>query len=168
MKKKLVILGILVLLTGAYLSYLACPFSIGYEQVLQIEDAESQEVVSLPLASGGFTLKFQHSVHLTPVYEVYQVDSHNNMVLTETRFFSLGVGMPFTSEEGVFSNKEGEFCITGLNRKITNIPLRVSPIPDHTVIIDGKPYSLVSFGQPGGLINISTRKKWVFIEKKLL
>ncbi len=140
-------------------------YSIRYEQVLQIEDADSREVTQLPLGSGGFTLKFQHSVHLTPVYEVYQIDSDNNMVLTETRFFSLGVGMPFTSEEGVFSNKEGEFFITGLSRKFQRIPLRVSPIPDHTVIIDEKPYSLVSFGQPGGLINITTRKKWILIEK---
>ena len=157
-----------MLLSGACLSYLASYYSIRYEQVLKIKDFESRKTTILPLGSGGFTLKFQHSVHLTPVYEVYQIDSESNMVLTETKFFSLGVGMPFTPEEGVFSNKEGEFLITGLHRKYTNIPMRVSPIPDHTVIIDDKPYSLVSFGQPGGLIIITTRKRWVISKKELL
>lgn len=161
MKRTLIIAGVLAVLSAVCLWGFNHKYRIGYQQFLYVEDAGGREEAVLPLGTGRFTLKYTHSVHQTPVCEEYRTAEDNQMVLTETSFFSYGVGIPFTAEEGVFVYKEGKFFITGLHRGFRCIPMRVSAIPDHMIIIDGRSYPLLSFCEPGGLIKITTGKKRV-------
>jgi len=132
------------------------------EQVLFLEDQSGRKAAEILLGSSGFTLEYRHSVHLTPVYEVYEIGSGDKLLLKETRFYSLGVGMPFGAEEGTFSEEEGIFVLSGLNREFKSLPLRISAIPEHRVVIGGQAYLLLSFCEPDGVINIRTAKKWIF------
>jgi hypothetical protein len=55
-------------------------------------------------------------------------------ILKEVRYSSLGVGMPFTDEGGIFTNENGQFVLR-FDRTLQAIPIRVSPIPDHAIQI---------------------------------
>lgn len=155
-----VILIVLVLLGVFQFNYY-----IELKKYLVFKDMESSITTTLPLPEGTFTLQYLHSVHKTPVYEMYSVNDRGQLILTETRFSSLGVGMPYTPEEGTFSNEDGEFRITGLSRKYNQLPLRISSIPNHTVIIRRQAYPLLDFTKPDGLVIIRAVKRWVVIKR---
>lgn len=162
MKRKIVIMSltIFVLLSLFFLYY-----RILKGPVLVIEDVDHHTTTVIPATNGEFTLKFIHSVHHTPVFESYVINQGKDMMLTETRFYSLGVGMPFTDEGGTFSNEKGEFVIKNFNRKFNKIPLRVSPIPEHSIIIEGKIYPLLDFGEPESLITITADYQWFLVRR---
>ncbi|MDI3481794.1 MAG: hypothetical protein PWQ97_1449 [Tepidanaerobacteraceae bacterium] len=157
---EIIVIIFMVILAGFFSKY-----RIVHGIYLSIINAEKREFL-LPVPDRKFTLSFIHSVQKTPVYEVYYIDDDNNLVLKETRYYSLGVGLPFTDENGHFSNENGEFRITGLNRKFPSISIMVSPIPGHVIIIDGKTYPLLSFTKPEESINIKAVEKWNLISLK--
>lgn len=136
-----------------------------HSKYLSVTNSDKREFL-LPVPDRKFTLSFIHSVQKTPVYEIYYIDDNNNLILKETRYYSLGVGLPFTAESGHFSNENGEFRITGLNRKFPSISMMVSPIPGHVIIIGDKKYSLSSFTKPEESINIKAVEKWSLIRLK--
>ncbi|HHW03191.1 MAG TPA: DUF1850 domain-containing protein [Thermoanaerobacterales bacterium] len=151
---EIIVIIFMVILAGFFSKY-----RIVHGVYLSIVNADKMEFF-LPVPDRKFTLSFTHSVQKTPVYEMYFIDGDNNLVLKETRYYSLGVGLPFTDENGHFSNENGEFRITGLNRKFSSISIMVSPIPVHEIIIDGKKYPLLSFTKPEESINIKAVEKW--------
>jgi len=140
-------------------------YRIAHTRYLHVTNSDQREFL-LPVPDREFTLSFIHSVQKTPVYEMYYIDDDNNLILKETRYYSLGVGLPFTAENGHFSNENGEFRITGLNRKFPSISIMVSPIPGHVIIIGDKEYPLLSFTKPEESINIKAVEKWSLIRLK--
>jgi len=46
-----------------------------------------------------FTLKYTHSVALTPVWEIFIIDKDYQIVLIETDFLDHGAGLPYTTFE---------------------------------------------------------------------
>ena len=69
---------------------------IGKEKVLVLQDGHGRAEYRIAVPDRVFTLSFIHSVHHTPVHEVYEIDGDNNLVLKELRYSSLGVGIPMT------------------------------------------------------------------------
>jgi hypothetical protein len=92
--------------------------------------------LSLP-QSGEFILTYVHSIHKRPVYEYYRADQ-GQLVLYELRYDTTSTGMPFDAEGG-FRLENGLFIVT-MNRHFQSLPLFVSPVPGHGVIIDGHLY----------------------------
>lgn len=154
MKKSALLILILLALIGSIMIY----SQTEQVQVLIIKDMNNAKETIIPVKEGKFTLKFIHSIHNTPVYEMYTINA-DQLVLKETRFYSLGVGMPYTQEEGIFKNVNGQFRITGLNRKFSTLHLQVSPIPKHAIIIDGHTYPLLTLAEPNGKITITATRK---------
>jgi len=69
-----------------------------------------------------FTLKYTHSVSLTPVWEIFIIDNNYQIVLTETDFLDHGAGLPYAAfGEEKFINEEGKFKIVNMHRTI-NVP----------------------------------------------
>ncbi len=157
MKKRILLIFVLLLIVVSTVIY----SQTEQVQVLIIKDIDTAKETVIPVKEGTFTLKFIHSIHLTPVYEIYTISS-GQMVLKETRFYSLGVGMPYTQEEGIFENADGQFRITGLNRKCTSLQLQVSPIPKHAIIIDGCSYPLLNLAEPEDRIIITADERRIF------
>ncbi len=130
------------------------------DTVLMLRDVEHKIKKELIVPGKEFTLIFIHSVHRTPVYETYLIGDDNKFILKEVRYSSLGVGMPFTDEGGVFTNENGQFVLQ-FTRVFESIPIRVSPIPDHAIKIGDKTYPLLEFAQPDSLIEIRAKDKLV-------
>lgn len=148
---------IIFLITGSLLS-----IKITYGKILVIRNEDTNAERILPVPNAKFTMSFIHSVHHTPVYETFEIEQENTLSLKETRFYSLGVGMPFTDEGGTFTNNNGEF-ILNFSRKFDNLCFRVSPIPEHVIEINGQKYPLLNFARPEERIRIYARDKWMLL-----
>ena len=134
---------------------------IGKEKVLVLQDGHGGAEFRIAVPDRVFTLSFIHSVHHTPVHEVYEIDGDNNLVLKELRYSSLGVGMPYDYEDGTLEIIDGEFTLK-FDREFQSINMIVSPIPEHTITVDGKTYSLLEFAKPEGPLKIKAVDKWSF------
>lgn len=158
MKKSLKFFAILV--TAALLF-----FFVNYRLVntkvliIEAEGKNIKKIIAVP--EKKFTISFIHSVQKTPVYEVFEICEDNRLILTETTYSSLGVGLPFTEEEGKFTNEQGKFKLTGMNREFTSIPILVSPIPKHTIIVGENTYPLLSIVDPDDLVKITAADRWI-------
>ena len=66
-----------------------------------------------------FTLKYTHSVSLTPVWEIFIIDDNYQIVLIETDFLDHGAGLPYAAfGQEKFINEEGKFKIINMRRTI--------------------------------------------------
>lgn len=131
----------------------------GKEKVLVLQNGHRGTEYRITVPDRVFRLSFVHSVHHTPVHEVYEIDDDNILVLKELRYSSLGVGMPYDYENGTLEIVNGEFALK-FDRKFQTINLIVSPIPEHTITVDGKTYPLIEFTEPGGSLQIKAVDKW--------
>jgi len=101
---------------------------------LIIKDSRGSTIVRLPLYDGQFIHHYIHSVHKTPVDEYFEVRG-KDLELTKVKYDTYGVGMPSDGGEG-FSEENGRFVVI-LHRTFSSIPIRVSIVPDHGVIVSG-------------------------------
>lgn len=101
-----------------------------------------------------FVIKFIHSIHLTPVYEYYQISDSMDIILTEVHFDTYSVGMPSDLNKGeVLELKDGEIIIKNMQRILPYIDLRVGQvIADHRLIIGDKEIRLADIASPGSWI----------------
>jgi hypothetical protein len=84
--------------------------------------SDSKTVFSHKVQSGDkFTLKYTHSVALTPVWEIFIIDKDFQIILIETDFLDHGAGLPYTTfENEIFVEEEGRFKIKNMHRIMPN------------------------------------------------
>lgn len=134
-------------------------YRIVNEKALIIENVDQNKNIVINVPDRNFCISFIHSIQKTPVYEYFYITNDNKLLLNKTKYYSLGVGLPFSEENGSFSNDNGEFVLK-LSREFDTIPLRVSPLPDHVIIVEEKVYPLVDFSDPEDLLNIRATNQW--------
>ncbi|MFZ5652061.1 MAG: DUF1850 domain-containing protein [Bacillota bacterium] len=138
----------MLLLITALLFLVKLPFLI-------LADGHGKTVITLPLAwKKDFSLYYMHSVHKTPVWENFFVDQGNRLVLTSTRFQSLGVGVPFLPGEGELVFENGKIILKGLDRSFSEINLMLTPVAEQALLRRNKSYYLNDYFGPGDLIRI--------------
>lgn len=161
MKKNnlLAIILIFFIFLGVFFLY----FQVVNEKVLILKNTDENKESNIIVEDGKFVLGFIHSVHHTPVQELYFIDNKGGLNLVETRYYSLGVGMPTEAENG-FVNENGEFVLK-INRRYEKIHLKVSAIPDHTIKVNDKVYSLLAFVKPEKTIELKAQSHWKIRKK---
>ena len=131
---------------GASISYSLCLKQLGHT------------VAELPLPlQGHFVITYVHSIHKRPVYEYYQV-YNGVMQLYELRYDTTSTGMPSDTEGGGFRIENGLFVLT-MDRQFLSLPLFVSPIPGHGVIIDGHLYLFTEWVKAETALELSVREQ---------
>jgi len=80
-----------------------------------------------------FILKYTHSVALTPVWEMFEIDKKYQIILIETDFLDHGAGLPYTTfENEIFVEEEGKFKIKNMHRIIpTPIYYRIGAVREN-------------------------------------
>jgi len=139
-------------------------FKIMQTKILVIYNEERNTEDILAISDSKFELSYIHSVHHTPVFELFEINKENKIILKETRFSSLGVGMPTTDEGGTFINNNGEFVLK-FSREFDNIYIRVSPIPQHAIELGDKRYPLLEFAESEQRLKIYAKDKWMMVGK---
>jgi hypothetical protein len=126
---------------------------------LTASDMRTGEVLrSWKLGDGEFfTVKYTHSVQLTPVWETYEIQS-GDIVLKETIFQSFGAGLPSTSPYDFEITEQG-FRLYNIDMKITDLVYRVGAVrANHILIIREKEYPFLDFAEPTEGIKFKTQK----------
>lgn len=157
MKYKKLIIGFI---TAAVFLIAVSSLLLSKEKVLVITDVEKDKKFEFIIPERKFVLSYIHSVQHTPAFEYMKINDDNTIELVETRFYSLGIGLPSSDENGAFENEDGEFVLK-FNRIYEEINLRISPIPEHSIEINGVDYSLLDFADPEDRVNLKVVDKWV-------
>lgn len=84
------------------------------------------------LSDATFIHCFVHSIHKTPVDELYRVEG-KKLELETIKYDSYGVGMP-TDEGQNFRIQDGRFVVD-LHRSYERLDIRVSHVPGHGLVI---------------------------------
>ncbi|MDM8534516.1 DUF1850 domain-containing protein [Clostridiaceae bacterium HSG29] len=104
-----------------------------------------------------FTVKWIHSVELTPWEEIFRIDNNYNIILDRTRFQQFGAGVPDSAGTKT-EIKDGYITFSGIDRKIDMIPYGISNFAKHTFIFKNKEYKLYEIVSDGDRINFYTDK----------
>jgi len=114
-------------------------FSPRFEAELLLRDGEGRQLAALPLPHARFEHVFVHSFHLTPVEERFVLEREGlwraRLRLYELRYQDLGTGMPDDAELG-FRLENGVFILS-MDRRFDRIPIMVSILDGHGIVIDG-------------------------------
>lgn len=116
------------------------------------------------------TLAYRHSVQKTMIYEYLEVNQiANGFVLKSTKYQSMGVGLPFSADEGKFREEDGWFILDDINRNYPELSIR-NGVTNHGVLTVGdKDYDLdamVPLGKEMKLYVAPLYKGW-YMKKKL-
>ena len=93
-----------------------------------------------------FTLKYIHSVALTPVWEIFIIDKDYQIILIETDFLDHGAGLPYSAfDQEIFVEEEGRFKIKNMHRVIpTPIYYRIGAVSENIFNFKNKKIDLSS------------------------
>jgi len=104
-----------------------------------------------------FTVKWIHSVELTPWEEIFRIDNNYEIILDRTRFQQFGAGVP--DEAGTKTEiKNGYITFSGIDQKMDMIPYGISCFAKHTFLFKNKTYNLYELVKDGDRINFYTDK----------
>lgn len=148
MRRKTAYLFIIIVIAG--LAVFAC---LPRFPVLILRNERGKTVARLLCEDGKFVHRYVHSVHLSDVDEEYRIEPDGTLRLLATRFDTLGVGIPYDAENG-FTLLDGRFELK-MDRCYRSLPIRMSPMPGHVILIGGRTYPLADWFVPGDLVVIS-------------
>lgn len=126
-----------------FVSYLVfSPATVNARQslLLIIEKDDGSILIAMPVKPGEqFTIRYIHSVDLSPVYEVFGVDEKKGIIIKETYFKMFGAGMGHWPGRGRVVGERGWIYIKDMNIALGEFYLRIgSPSVDHTLLIRGE------------------------------
>lgn len=116
---------------------------IQVSNILIIEDVITGKTTEIPTPNNRFVLGYIHSVLLTPAEEFFFIDNKQELNLQKTIYQSFGVGLPYSqNEDWEFEIVDGQFILYR-DRRMREINMIISPIPDHWIEVEGKKYELI-------------------------
>ncbi len=145
-KKKIFLLIIILFIVFNY---------IATKNVLIIKEDKTGRIIwqhFIESPEKDFAIKYLHSVENTPVWEYFTIEQ-KQIILTGTEYESYGAGLPFLNNYN-YTVADDKFIINGINRKLENIPLRVSDYAKHTFIFASNEYKLYQLTRPENLVII--------------
>ncbi|HOD58572.1 MAG TPA: DUF1850 domain-containing protein [Rectinema sp.] len=152
---KKLILGCLILVVA--LSVIAMRLRI--VPVLIIKNSQNKTVARLPLYDGQFIHHYIHSIHKTAVDEYFQIKGRN-LELFQVKYDTYGVGMPSDGGEA-FAIEDGRFVVK-MHRTFFDIPILVSIVPQHGVIVEDELFLFTQWVLPESRITLSAGRMLIF------
>lgn len=113
LKKKYTILLIIIIIIVIIILFFLSVYT------LELRSFSDNELIfkQIVLPGDKFTLKYTHSVSLTPVWEIFIIDDNYHIVLIETDFLDHGAGLPYTAfNQEVFLHEDDKFKIINMHR----------------------------------------------------
>ena len=153
-KKKLliIIISFIILLTAGVTLFTPCI------SVLSVHNRKlkEQSFYSIDGYKKGFVISYTHSVNKGRVHDYYRRTGDNKIELYKTSFVSYGAGIPEPGEMpgAVFTVKDNNYEISGINRVVPRLVMAVGLIAEHSITFDEalevsqKEFFLTDFFEP--------------------
>jgi len=146
-------IGLSILAVAALAAWAFWPASY-----LEIRLGQDGPVVkSLPISAGErIVYTYRHSVQLRPVVEILEAAPNGHLVVRETVYDMFGVGLPSDLPDGelTLDSVNGKFRITGMNRDIPVLLVRVAFTAEQTLEVRGEQFRLDSLAAPTTLLRV--------------
>ena len=97
-----------------------------------------------PMGEGGrFSVQFKHSVNLSPVIDIYEIEERQ-IYVEETVYYHFGAGVQTELNEGeVLSyGEDGSMIISNIHQNRTGVSYIVGTVYDHILTVDEEQISL--------------------------
>ena len=131
--------------------------------VVVVEDQKTGESKMLFPDGNHFELGYIHSVLLTPVDEFFEITEDKKLVLQKTVYESFGVGLPYEQlSDSDFEIIDGKFILY-LKRNFDVVNMVVSPIPKHTITVNGHVHNILDLFDE---TNDSTDNSTIFVTEE--
>jgi hypothetical protein len=148
------------LITIVMISLLSLGILLPIHKGVAFEYENSGRLLAFFPAEDGseFKIKFIHSIHLTPVYESYRIEG-SKIVQHQIKYKEFGIGMPANAEgEESFSEIDGYYVISGMNREFQQIDLRVARVTEsQELMVNGKNIAFTTFASQGSWLRIKVK-----------
>lgn len=127
-------------------------FLLDRGQFIYIFNEQSCLVGTIALKENFFLHTYVHSINKTQVVEKILVQ-HSYFRIIESRFKDYSTGID--SSEAAGFTYDGSWFILKLNRETSCIRIAVSPIPDHTLVVQKHRYPLTYFSKINTILLIT-------------
>ena len=107
-------------------------------------------------------ITFTHSVEKSPWEEYYRVQGINDLILTHTRFESLGWGYPYSPADGNFRHTEDGKFVVEMKRPYKTVKLRIAEQAMPCIVHQGRVYDLCKLFGHGSLVEIKVERRWQY------
>jgi len=97
-----------------------------------------------PMGEGDrFSVQFKHSVNLSPVIDVYEIEG-GEIYVEETVYYHFGAGVQTELNEGEILSygEDGSMIISNIHQNRTGVNYIVGTVYDHILTVDGQQISL--------------------------
>ena len=97
-----------------------------------------------PMGEGGrFSVQFKHSVNLSPVIDIYEIED-GEIYVEETVYYHFGAGVQTELNEGEILSygEDGSMIISNIHQNRTGVNYIVGTVYDHILTVDGQQISL--------------------------
>ncbi len=139
--------------------------------VLTLKHFQGEQVLfSFYVKEGDeFTVKWIHSVELTPWEEIFRIDDQNEIVLDRTRFQQYGAGVPDECA-GELCYEDGYIVYRNINQKIDSLPYGISDFAKHQFVFKDRTVNLYEIVPDGDRIYFYTEKMplYKYLFKKII
>jgi len=128
---------------------------LSYLRVVEVQG--EQVLVLVPVEPGReFALIYTHSVHKSPVVEVFTIQPRRGLLLKKTGFKDYGVGIPYSTPHKFTMGEDGFFWIENIDEPLGSFTLRVQEIPQQRLVFGDREINLLELTQTGSLVRIET------------
>lgn len=91
------------------------------------------------------TLVYRHSVQKTMIHEYLEVNEMaDGFILKSTKYQSMGVGLPFSKDDGDFREEGGWFILDNIDRRFPELSIRNGVTNEEKVYVGDTEYDLAS------------------------
>ena len=97
-----------------------------------------------PMKEGErFSVEFKHSINLSPVIDVYQIED-GNIYVEETIYYHFGAGVQTELNEGetLSYGEDGSMIVGNIHQLRNNVGYIVGTVYDHLLTVNGREISL--------------------------
>jgi len=103
-----------------------------------------------------FGIIYTHSVQLSPVTELYHINTLGELILDETLFSTYGAGLPATTPYD-FEITEDSFRIFNIQLKMEHLVYRTGAVrANHRLLIRDRDIPFVTFSSPGQAVEFTS------------
>ena len=151
-KKKSLLFVLIILIIAAFILFTPVinVLSVGSRKI------QPQRFYSIAGYSKGFVISYTHSVNKGRVHDYYRHTKNDELELYKTSFVSYGAGIPEPEEMpgAVFTVKDNNYEISGINRVVPRLVMAVGLIAAHSITFDEavevnqKEFFLTDFFEP--------------------
>ena len=111
---------------------------------------DGRTVICRPVhPADSFTVTYTHSVNKSPVTDYFVITGTYEIMVTKTRFFSYGAGIPEPEPGQKIRTKDGYIEISNIDRILPSYRLFIGLFADHRLTFAGEPtLHLAELAQP--------------------